>query len=249
MKRDHTKTTTPQNQSKNTTPTPEKKARGQPMRQKQPFMDLGVDSWIRTFRYQPDEQQQSSHPPPSRKTEVDQLWALKPEERALVRIVDLVPVPRWQQVYGTHDYTFTGVTHKAVPTPPLIQSYLDYANRVCAEWLPPGRLFNMAFVNWYKNGSDYIGFHSDDEKQLYQNERGETLVFSLSFGATRDFVLKPRDPDSSEAVGFKIELAHHDALLMGGRCQKTHKHALPKITGRRAECIEQRVNITFRIFK
>jgi alkylated DNA repair dioxygenase AlkB len=211
---------------------------------KRPLIDLGGRSWLRTFTYEPAEKQTKQH-------EVDLLWTFMPEREAHVMMFGkLVPVPRKQQVYGNMGYRFSGVMHEAVPVPAELQCYMTYANRVCAPYLPMGIQFNMMFVNWYADGHSYIGFHSDDETQLHKDVHGETLVFSLSFGASREFVLHTRDEVVDESArNVKLTLAHHDAILMGGLCQTTHKHAVPKLSGKKADSVGRRVNITFRIFK
>jgi alkylated DNA repair dioxygenase AlkB len=44
-------------------------------------------------------------------------------------------------------------------------------------------------------------------------------------------------------------MPHGTVVVMGGTCQKTHKHAVPKVTGKKAEGMKPRINITFRIFR
>ena len=43
-----------------------------------------------------------------------------------------------------------------------------------------------------------------------------------------------------------LELRDGDLCVMGGRCQKTHKHDLPKVTG---QLCGRRINATFRSFR
>lgn len=105
----------------------------------------------------------------------------------------------------------------------------------------------MMLLNWYQDGNHYIGYHRDDEKQLKQTAKGESFVFSISFGATRDFSLKP--VDEAKGLSKKISLRHGDALLMGGRCQKTHKHSILKVSGKKGANLGRRINMTFRVFK
>ena len=194
-------------------------------------------SWIRTFHY-------------SDTAVFNQLWDLHPAERAKVMMFGkLTEIPRFQQTFGSKGYNFSGVSHDTVPITPLIQTFLDYANRVCAPYLESynGKIFNMALLNWYENGHNHIGAHSDDEKQLAKNNNGETLVFSISFGATRTFRLHPKDEKDGENVDF--ELIHGDALLMGGLCQSEFKHSVPKIGGKKGSKVGKRISATCRIFK
>jgi len=212
--------------------------------QKQAFIDLRGGSWLRTFTYVPRDASLT------REQEMTLLWSHLPQKETYIKMFGKdVALPRKQQTYGTKGYTFSGVAHSALPIPGEFQCFLDYANEVCAPYLPAGRRFNMMLVNWYENGENYIGPHKDDEKQLYLEPlTHETLVFSMSFGATRDFILRADDPNAGRDV--RLALAHHDVVLMGGRCQKTHKHSVPKIANvEEARSVGPRVNITMRIFK
>jgi alkylated DNA repair dioxygenase AlkB len=106
----------------------------------------------------------------------------------------------------------------------------------------------MLLLNWYQDGNHYIGYHRDDEKQLLQTATGESFVFSISFGATREFSLKPVN-ESVGHVSSRLVLRHGDALLMGGRCQKTHKHSILRVNGKKGAMLGRRINMTFRVFK
>jgi alkylated DNA repair dioxygenase AlkB len=94
--------------------------------------------------------------------------------------------------------------------------------------------FNFVLINLYENGTRYIGWHSDDEKDL----RDGSIIASLTFGAERDFILKNKE---TKAV-TKIALPHNTLLIMGGDTQKNYWHSVPK----RLRVKEPRVNMTWR---
>ena len=52
-----------------------------------------------------------------------------------------------------------------------------------------GAQFNSVLANWYRDGQDCMGWHSDNESEL----GAEPLIASLSLGATRRFQLRSRD--------------------------------------------------------
>ena len=52
-----------------------------------------------------------------------------------------------------------------------------------------GETFNFVLVNRYKDGSEHMGEHRDNEQELVQT----APIASLSFGQTRDFVLRHKD--------------------------------------------------------
>jgi alkylated DNA repair dioxygenase AlkB len=211
-------------------------------------------SWISRCRLEKELLKKAS----SQET-VKALWALRPAERTeLPMFGQLVKAPRYDQSYG-RAYTFSGVKHEAKPVPALLEPFMEWANACCATMLKRdygGKQFNMLFVNWYENGAHYIGWHSDDESELYKNKYGETLVFSISLGQQRRFLMRPRptkqDNDNSDNKKEKVNeflLSNGDCLVMGGLCQQTHQHSVPKVAGKKGETMAGRINLTFRISK
>lgn len=220
------------------------------------FKEDDGQSWVTTCRLAP------ALMPSESDTRLRDLWALRPAERSVIQMAGRpVTVPRYNQAYG-RSYQFSGANHAALPLPPLLQPYMDFANRCCATMLKRdygGRQFNMAFVNWYEDGQHYIGWHADKEAQLYRNQWGETLVFSISLGQQRRFLMKPKPAKPKPgAVETKpktrpkpicFELKSGDCLVMGGLCQAHYKHSVPKENASDAKLIGGRINMTFRIFK
>lgn len=95
--------------------------------------------------------------------------------------------------------------------------------------------FNSVLLNRYRGGTDYMGWHSDDEPELGP----APLIASLSLGAARRFLLRRRDDPARKA---EYLLGHGDLLLMGGQTQRYYQHALPKM----ARVQGERINLTFR---
>jgi alkylated DNA repair dioxygenase AlkB len=158
----------------------------------------------------------------------DILWSLHPEEYGQVKIYGkLINTPRWQQCY-MRDYTFSGITHKALPLPEEFKPYLEFANS-----LGHGT-FNIALINYYGHGGHYIGKHSDNEPVIIPN----SPIVSISLGATRTFRIRNK---SNNEIIHDIELKHGTYLVMGGEMQKRYLHEVPKVAKS-----DQRINITFR---
>ncbi|KNC98220.1 uncharacterized protein SPPG_06620 [Spizellomyces punctatus DAOM BR117] len=102
-----------------------------------------------------------------------------------------------------------------------------------------GEKFNSVLCNLYRNGSDYIGFHSDNEKSLGP----APTIASVSFGASRKFVVKPNPGGPAREAGkLELVLADGSLVIMKGMMQKYWKHAVPK-TSRK---VGERINLTFR---
>lgn len=118
-----------------------------------------------------------------------------------------------------------------------------------------GETFNYAYLNYYRDGKDYINYHSDKEEVL---EEGSTIA-SLSLGATRDFVIRHiKDTrlaqdmsddklrlEALEAAKQTIPLKSGSLLLMKKQTQKVYHHHVPK----RLNVKSPRINITFRHIK
>ncbi|MFW5815395.1 MAG: alpha-ketoglutarate-dependent dioxygenase AlkB family protein [Wenzhouxiangella sp.] len=98
-----------------------------------------------------------------------------------------------------------------------------------------GCCFNSVLCNFYRDGRDYMGWHADNEPELGP----EPVIASVSFGAQRRFVLKPRT-GGPERVEFELESG--SLLLMCGDVQEHWLHQLP----RAMRVSEARINLTFR---
>jgi alkylated DNA repair dioxygenase AlkB len=98
-----------------------------------------------------------------------------------------------------------------------------------------GGKYNSVLCNFYRDGRDSMGWHSDDESDLGRQPR----IASLSFGAARRFRLRHRrDP----ALRLEIDLEPGSILLMAGETQRNYRHDLPKT----ARPVGARLNLTFR---
>lgn len=102
-----------------------------------------------------------------------------------------------------------------------------------------GHVFNSCLANLYENGTQAVGWHSDDEPSL-TSSTAETVIASLSLGATRKFRFKHKK--QHEVVDL---LLHSGQLIvMKGQTQRYWKHAIAKST----KILEPRINLTFRYF-
>lgn len=167
---------------------------------------------------------------------------------------------KWEQKYYT-DFK----TGKKYPQPRLTAWYADdpkmaysYSGvtQIVQPWLFPllilkeklekvtGASYNSVLLNWYRDGSDSVGRHADDEKELGTNAN----IASVSLGATRKFRLTQtkKAPNQTEPYpGYEeYDLSHGSLLVMSGTTQHYWKHEVPKERG----ISEGRINLTFRKF-
>ena len=99
-----------------------------------------------------------------------------------------------------------------------------------------GCTFNSVLLNYYRDGQDTTGWHSDDEAELGRNP----VIASISLGAPRDFLLRHKNKDRKH----KITLENGSLLMMKGATQHFWQHHVPK----RANAFG-RINLTFRTIK
>jgi alkylated DNA repair dioxygenase AlkB len=87
----------------------------------------------------------------------------------------------------------------------------------------------------YRDGSDSVAWHGD---RIARESPRDTMVAIVSLGATRPFGLRPK----SGGPGLRLQVGHGDLLVMGGSCQRTWLHGIPKV----ASCLGARISIQFR---
>ena len=123
------------------------------------------------------------------------------------RVVD---VPRLVSTY-----------HAGEPLPhPLLATARE---ALSTHYLPElGEPFVTAGCCFYRDGRDSVAWHGDT---FGRGRAEDTMVAIVSFGDPRRLALRPRGGGSS--IGFTM--GHGDLLVMGGSCQRTWEHAVPKV--------------------
>ena len=94
--------------------------------------------------------------------------------------------------------------------------------------------FNSCLLNFYHDGEDGMGWHSDDEKEL----DASSPIASLSLGAQRKFAFRHKEDKTT----IPLYLENGSALIMRAPTQQFWKHALLKTKTIHAP----RINLTFR---
>lgn len=137
------------------------------------------------------------------------------------RVVD---VPRLVHTYGVGE---------DLPDPALVRAR-DALSRHYADEL--GEPFVTAGCCYYRDGRDSVAWHGDT---LGRGRSQDTMVAIVSFGSPRKLLLRPRG-GAGATTGFA--LGHGDLLVMGGSCQRTWEHAVPKT----AQPVGPRISVQFR---
>ena len=83
------------------------------------------------------------------------------------------------------------------------------------------RRFESLRLAWYRDGRDSVAMHGD----RIGRRTADTIVAILSLGAARRFLLKP----AAGGRSLRFDLGGGDLLVMGGACQRTWRHGIPKV--------------------
>ncbi|MFJ3415580.1 MULTISPECIES: alpha-ketoglutarate-dependent dioxygenase AlkB [unclassified Streptomyces] len=135
----------------------------------------------------------------------------------------VVAVPRLLAFYGDDD-----------PLPhPVLAEARDALSAYYAREL--GEPFATSGLCYYRDGRDSVAWHGD---RIGRGAREDTMVAILSVGTPRDLLLRP--VRGGESV--RRPLGHGDLIVMGGSCQRTWEHCVPK-TSRAAG---PRISVQFR---
>lgn len=145
-----------------------------------------------------------------------------------------LPVPRLVAWYGDAgaSYRYSGLTHLPLPWTPLLALIRARVQRAVEQPL------NAVLLNYYRDGQDSMGWHSDDEAELGP----EPLIASLNLGGTRRFDLRRQ---GHSRIEHSLLLTHGSLLVMRGPTQHHWQHQVAKT---RSFCAP-RLNLTFRLIK
>jgi alkylated DNA repair dioxygenase AlkB len=99
-----------------------------------------------------------------------------------------------------------------------------------------GEPFATAGLCLYRDGRDSVAWHGDT---IGRGRTEDTMVAILSLGAPRALLLRPK---GGGGPTLRHEVGHGDLLVMGGSCQRTWEHAVPKS----ARATGPRISVQFR---
>ncbi|MER6156447.1 alpha-ketoglutarate-dependent dioxygenase AlkB [Streptomyces sp. NPDC001868] len=145
----------------------------------------------------------------------------KAERRQMYEQV--VDVPRLLAFYGAED---------ALPDPVLDEAREALSAHYGSEL---GEPFVTAGLCYYRDGRDSVAWHGD---RFGRGAQENTMVAILSVGDPRDLALRPHGGGPT----LRFPLGHGDLIVMGGSCQRTWDHAIPKS----ARAVGPRISVQFR---
>ncbi|QMV61917.1 alpha-ketoglutarate-dependent dioxygenase AlkB [Pseudomonas berkeleyensis] len=142
--------------------------------------------------------------------------------------------PRLTAWYGdpAARYRYSGRIHEPLPWTPLLY---EIRQRVAQD---VGQPLNAVLLNYYRDGQDSMGWHSDAEPELGR----DPLIASLNLGGSRRFDLRRV---GSTRIEHSLTLEHASLLVMRGPTQHHWQHQVAKT---RQACAP-RLNLTFRLIR
>ena len=130
-------------------------------------------------------------------------------------------------------YHYSGHKRKSIPWSESVFHVKQYVEKQLAN-IGIVANFNSCLLNYYPSGSDGMGYHADDEKELgYQ-----PIIAALSLGATRKFVFKHKKTQDK----VELYLESGQLIVMHGDTQTYWKHTITKTKS----VAEGRISLTFR---
>ncbi|GGP15358.1 alkylated DNA repair protein [Nonomuraea glycinis] len=135
----------------------------------------------------------------------------------------VVDVPRLLKFYDEDE---------PLPDPMLDDALRALNDHYAAELGEPFRTAGLCF---YRDGRDSVAWHGDT---LGRGSSEDTMVAIVSVGSPRPLLLRPRGGGPS----IRHDLGHGDLIVMGGSCQRTWEHAIPKT----ARPTGPRISVQFR---
>jgi alkylated DNA repair dioxygenase AlkB len=168
--------------------------------------------------------------------DADQLFALLRdaiawEQHSITLYARTVLTPRLTSWMGEGAYRYSGIVNEPAPWPDALAELRErLRNELRID-------FNSCLANLYRDGTDSMGYHSDNEPELGPRP----TIASISLGDRRRFVLRHR----STGERWSWDLGHGDLLVMHDESQSDYAHAVPKT----ARPVRPRMNLTFRDFQ
>lgn len=153
------------------------------------------------------------------------------EQHQLTLYGRTMPTPRLTAWIGDSAYRYSGIVNEPAPWP---EALANLQERLRQELDVD---FNSCLANLYRDGTDSMGYHSDNEPELGQRP----TIASISLGDRRRFVLRHR----TTGERWSWDLGQGDLLVMRDESQSDYAHAVPKTS----RPVGPRMNLTFRLFR
>jgi len=171
----------------------------------------------------------------------EELWNKKPDSPGFITIGNSVyQEHRCNSLYtkdGCGEFKYAGKIVKSegrISDDEILTRCFDISEKIF-----PHISFTAAFVNWYSDGNEYVGAHSDDVK-LSSNDTIISFTFLEDDDKRRAFTI---NDFTKNTIIHKFFLRNGDCVIMGEGFQSKFKHAVPKMSIKKTS---RRINVTIR---
>ncbi|WP_183095316.1 alpha-ketoglutarate-dependent dioxygenase AlkB [Nocardioides stalactiti] len=153
-------------------------------------------------------------------------WLVEPDEVFATLVADVPWRAEKRRMYDrivdVPRLVYTYMIGEDLPHAALTRAREALTERYLGEL---GEPFRTAGCCYYRDGRDSVAWHGDT---IGRGATDDTMVAIVSVGDPRRLALRPRDRESGAAT-LSFEMGHGDLLVMGGSCQRTWEHAVPKV--------------------
>lgn len=142
----------------------------------------------------------------------------------------IIPIPRLNAWYADPDihYMYSGHQLKHNDWTPLLMKLKSQVEEFCFME------FNSCLINLYREGKDYVSWHSDDEPELGP----DPFIATLSFGGTRKFQFR----ENKQKKLYSVEVESGSLMLT---CDGFHNYYKHQIAPTKTK-VDPRISLTFR---
>jgi alkylated DNA repair dioxygenase AlkB len=169
--------------------------------------------------------------------DVARTWLPEPDDVFATLVADVPWRAERRQMYDrvvdVPRLVYTYMIDEPLPHPVLTEAREALSDHYLPELL---ERFRTAGCCYYRDGRDSVAWHGDT---IGRGSDQDTMVAIISIGDPRKLCLRPRGGGDSIA----IEMGHGDLVVMGGSCQRTWEHAVPKVAH-----AGPRISVQFRPF-
>lgn len=139
---------------------------------------------------------------------------------------------------GDYSYSYSGKTEKAFPMPEWMKKIQERVRILTEKYAQKSVPFSGSLNNRYADKTKSVDWHGDDERDL----EPDMPITAVSFGGERLIEMKH---NKGEYDTVRQMLGNASVYIMGGTCQHTWKHRIPKWN----RSVAPRISATFRVYK
>ena len=155
--------------------------------------------------------------------DVQRNWLVAPDDVLTAMVTDVPWRAERRQMYD-RDVDVPRLVHTYAVGETLPHPVLTEAREALSAHYRPelGEPFVTAGCCYYRDGHDSVAWHGDT---IGRGRSQDTMVAIVSLGDPRRLALRPRGGGES----LSVTMGHGDLVVMGGSCQRTWEHAVPKV--------------------